>query len=167
MAVIDTGVDVSHPDLRDNLWTNPHEIAGNGTDDDGNGYADDVHGYDFASHSSAIADQNGHGTAVAGTIAARGGNQVGVTGVAPRARIMALQVSDGNGPAAGDAVAEAIRYAVANGALIVNLSLNSPDRNQAVEDAIAAAAARGVIVVASAFDCTAHGAALAFARLNF
>jgi subtilisin family serine protease len=150
VAVVDTGVDLSHPDLRDNLWTNPREIAGNGVDDDGNGYVDDVHGYDFASHSPDPTDQDGHGTAVAGAIAARGNNHIGVSGVAPRARIMALKVSDGTGPAPAEAVAEAIRYATANGARIVNVSLNSPDSSPAVEEAVRAATAAGVLVVASA-----------------
>lgn len=130
VAVVDTGVDLSHPDLRDNV--------------------DVAHSYDFVSHSPDVTDQDGHGTAVAGVIAARGNNRIGVSGVAPRARIMALKVSDGAGPAPADAVAEAISYATANGARIVNVSLNSPDSSPAVEDAIRAAVAAGVVVVASA-----------------
>ena len=72
VGVIDTGVDYTHPDLAANIWTNPGEIAGNGIDDDGNGFVDDVHGYDFVNNDGNPMDDNGHGTHVAGTIAARG-----------------------------------------------------------------------------------------------
>jgi subtilisin family serine protease len=150
VAVVDTGVDLGHPDLAQNLWTNPREIPGNGVDDDGNGYVDDVHGYDFAGGSGDPSDQLGHGTAVAGVIAARGDNRIGVAGVAWRARIMALKVVDAGGTATADRIAEAIRYAGANGARVVNVSLNGPDRSQVIEDAIQAVQAEGVLVVASA-----------------
>src|SRR5258705_3625516 len=88
-AVIDTGVDYTHPDLAANMWTNPGEIPGNGIDDDGNGYVDDVHGYDFYNNDGDPFDDHGHGTHVAGTIAAVGDNGVGVVGVSWAARIMA------------------------------------------------------------------------------
>ena len=80
VGVIDTGVDYTHPDLAANIWTNPGEIAGNGIDDDGNGFVDDVHGYDFANNDGDPMDDNGHGTHVAGTIAAVGNNGIGVAG---------------------------------------------------------------------------------------
>jgi subtilisin family serine protease len=97
VAVLDTGVDYLHPDLQDNMWTNPGEIPGNGIDDDGNGYVDDVHGIDTGEDDSDPADSYGHGTHVAGTIAARGNNGEGVAGVNWNARIMAVKgfVDDG------------------------------------------------------------------------
>jgi subtilisin family serine protease len=150
VAVIDTGADLDHPDLRDNLWRNPKEIPGNGIDDDGNGFVDDVNGADFVNRDGDPSDDNGHGTHVAGILAARGGNHVGVTGVAQRARIMVLKALGAD--AVGDAVtmAEAVRYAVANGATIINMSVSGPGRSQAFEEAVQAASDAGVIMTVAA-----------------
>lgn len=111
VAVIDTGVDYTHPDLAGNMWTNPGEIPGNGIDDDANGYVDDVHGYDFANNDPDPFDDNGHGTHVAGTIGASGNNGIGVAGVNWLIKIMALKflTATGGGNLA-DAV-EAVNYA--------------------------------------------------------
>lgn len=103
VAVIDTGIDYTHPDLAGNIWTNPGEIAGNGIDDDGNGYVDDIHGWDFGEQDSDPIDDDpngGHGTPVAGVIGAVGNNGVGVAGVAWNVKLMALKVinkGDGGG----------------------------------------------------------------------
>ncbi len=94
VAVMDTGFDVRHPELAPQLWTNPNEIPGNGIDDDGNGYIDDVTGYDFTGDLPSVDDSGDHGTHVAGTLAAAGSNQTGITGVEPLARILPLKVSD-------------------------------------------------------------------------
>jgi subtilisin family serine protease len=150
VAVLDTGAQLDHPDLAANLWTNEDEIAGNGIDDDANGYADDVHGYDFAGRDADPSDDHGHGTNVAGIIGARGNNGTGVTGVAWRARLMIVKVLAANGSGSVYDVARGIRYAVANGAKIVNLSMAGPDSDPALETAIAEAAAAGVLVVAAA-----------------
>ena len=82
VAVVDTGIDADHPDLAPNLFVNPGEVAANGVDDDRNGQVDDVSGYDFAGGDANPDDTNGHGTHVAGTVAARGNDATGVTGVA-------------------------------------------------------------------------------------
>jgi thermitase len=150
VAVVDTGVDLSHPDLAPNLWTNPGEVPGNGIDDDADGYVDDVHGVDLLNGDGDPRDDNGHGTHVAGIVAARGENGIGVAGVAWRARIMAVKVLDSH--AAGDmsAVARGVRYAVAHGARIVNVSLSGPIAGADIADAIDEARAAGVVIVAAA-----------------
>jgi subtilisin family serine protease len=150
VAVIDTGAQLDHPDLAANLWTNTGEIAGNGIDDDANGFVDDVHGYDFAGKDADPSDENGHGTNVAGIIGARGNNGTGVTGVAWRARLMIVRVLDASGSGSVYDVARGIRYAVANGARIVNLSMAGPDDDPSLEGAIAEAQAAGVLIVAAA-----------------
>ncbi|MFG0325924.1 MAG: S8 family serine peptidase [Phycisphaerales bacterium JB037] len=94
VAVIDTGIDIDHPDLADNLWVNPGEIPGNGIDDDGNGFIDDIHGWDFGENDSNPDDVAGHGTAVAGTIGAVGNNGIGVAGVAWNVSLMGLKIAD-------------------------------------------------------------------------
>jgi subtilisin family serine protease len=150
VAVIDSGVDLTHPDLVPNLWTNPREIPGNGIDDDGNGYVDDVHGYDFVDNTGNPQDANGHGTHVAGIVAARGGNGIGVAGVAWSARIMAIRVLDANARGTTTTVAQGIRYAVDNGARIINLSLAGPSPARDLEDAIVYAQQHGVLIVVAA-----------------
>jgi len=149
VAVIDTGIDYTHPDLAANMWTNPGEVPGNGLDDDANGYIDDVHGYDFHDDDGDPQDDVGHGTHVAGTIAARGNNGLGVTGVAWRARLMALRFLSWDGGFMSDAI-EALNYAVANGAAISNNSWGGLAFSQALLDAITAARDAGHVYVAAA-----------------
>src|SRR3954469_18398073 len=126
VAIVDSGIDLGHPDLIGNLWTNPGEVPGNGVDDDGNGFVDDVNGYDFVERDGTPQDGNGHGTHVAGIVGARGGNGIGVAGVSWRVKLMAVRVLDGQARGTTTAVAEGLRYAVDNGARIVNLSLAGP-----------------------------------------
>ena len=97
VGVIDTGVDYSHDDLAPNMWSNPGEIAGNGIDDDGNGYIDDIHGVNVIAGNGDPMDDHGHGTHVAGTIGAKGDNQIGVVGVNHTVRILACKFLNAQG----------------------------------------------------------------------
>ncbi len=151
VAVIDTGVDYNHPDLRANLWTNEAEQKGQaGIDDDKNGYTDDIRGYNFAADTSDPIDDHGHGTAMAGIIAAVGNNETDIAGVCWNVRIMPLKVltATGNGTAA-DAV-PAIYYAVANGADIISGSWGGSETSNTLRDAVAYAVEEGVVIVAAA-----------------
>jgi hypothetical protein len=139
VAVIDTGVDYNHPDLDDNIWQNPGEIANNGIDDDRNGFIDDIRGWDFVYNDNYPIDLDvyGHGTHIAGLIAAEQ-NDFGITGVAYNAKIMPIRVIDSFRDAYTDNVAAGIRYAADNGANVINLSLGnefypSQDENDAIE----------------------------------
>ncbi|MDZ8053857.1 MAG: S8 family serine peptidase [Aulosira sp. ZfuVER01] len=140
VAVIDTGVDITHPDLAANIWTNPGEIAGNGIDDDNNGYIDDIHGWDFGDNDNNPTDDHslaGHGTHVAGILGAVGNNNLGVIGVSPNVSIMPtkhFKSSDPDGYLWN--ILDGIKYAVKNGAKIINLSFGSSAFNQAQYDAI-------------------------------
>ncbi len=133
VAVVDTGADVTHPDLDANIWTNPGEIA-NGLDDDANGLVDDLKGWDFAGDDSNVHDTTGHGTHVAGTIGAEGDNAAGVSGVNWRVKVMPLRT--GNSTLSGLAIEQAFRYACAEGARVVNGSFGSPSPDPFVRDAI-------------------------------
>jgi len=110
IGVIDTGVQINHPDLAANIWRNPGEIPGNGIDDDGNGYIDDVTGYDFGELDNNPDDQQGHGTAVAGTIGAVGDNGIGVTGVAWNVSILPLKIATAGGGLTLEAIVAAHDY---------------------------------------------------------
>ncbi len=161
IAVLDTGLDVTHPDLKDNVWTNTGEIAGNGIDDDGNGCVDDTHGCNFADSSiacagahaapnSEIADDNGHGTFVAGVAAAKGNNAIGVTGMAPNATIMPVKVLDCEGAGTALAATQGILYAAKNGAKVINMSFGADEDSLTLRAAIAEAHDRyGVVIVAA------------------
>jgi subtilisin family serine protease len=147
VAVIDSGVDVNHPDLKANIWNNPGEIPGNGEDDDGNGYVDDVNGWDFLTNDSDPRDAHGHGTHIAGTIAAVGNNNKGVTGVSWSAKIMALRFLDAWGFGSTANAIAAIEYANDKGAVVINNSWGGGGYVQALKDAIDASDA--VVVCAA------------------
>ncbi|MDX2199040.1 MAG: S8 family peptidase [Phycisphaerae bacterium] len=147
VAVIDSGVDSSHPDLSQRMWINPRELA-NGVDDDGNGYIDDIRGWDFVQDDNNPQDEADHGTHVAGIIAARGRFSDGVAGVA-NVTIMPLRVLDAQRQGVDSDVALAIDYAVKAGAHVINVSLGGPDSSAAMRNACAAAERAGVVVVAA------------------
>jgi len=148
VAVLDTGVDYLHPDIDANIWTNTREVAGNGIDDDRNGFIDDILGWDFAYNDNDPSDLNGHGTHVAGTIAAEK-NGFGQTGVAYNAKIMPVKVLSDTGSGSFSNVARGIRYAADNGADVINLSLGGSTGSFELLEAVRYANARGAVLVMS------------------
>jgi subtilisin len=150
IAIIDDGVDYTHPDLQDNIWSNDREIANNGVDDDRNGFVDDVRGWNFVENNNDPMDRSsdGHGTHVAGSAAARQGED---TGVAYDAKIMPIRVI-GNQGASDTDIALGIRYAIANGAKVINLSLGgeSPFLAPELTEALQVAQQAGVTVLIAA-----------------
>lgn len=154
VAVVDTGVDYNHEDLKDNIWKNPGEIDGDGIDNDGNGYIDDVSGWDFGDGDNNPLDDHmkgGHGTHVAGIIGAVGNNALGVVGVNPNVSIMATKhfsTSDSEGYLWN--TIPAIYYAIANKARVINLSFSSKFFNQDEYNALQDAYRSNILVIASA-----------------
>ena len=153
VAIIDTGVDMLHPDLAANIWTNPREITDNGIDDDNNGYIDDVHGWDFAASTDPLdpgdndpSDEYGHGTHCAGIIAAITNNTLGIAGIAANCRIMPLKFDP---LPLVSRIARALIYAADNGADVVNMSFGLRFRSDLIEEAINYARNKGVILCAS------------------
>ncbi len=161
VAVIDTGVDIRHPDLAKNMWVNRGEVgldkngkdkATNGVDDDKNGFVDDVHGWNFVTSNNDLKDDHGHGTHIAGIIGAEGGNGVGISGVAPKISLMVLKYYDTKGTEVNNLIntVKAIDYAVKMNANIINYSgggiAPSPDEKAAIERAMR----KGILFVAAA-----------------
>jgi subtilisin family serine protease len=149
IAVLDTGVDMTHEDLSGAFWTNPGETAGNNIDDDGNGFVDDVKGWDFADNDNAPDDDHGHGTHVAGIAAARIDNGKGIAGMAGHATIMPVDVFQ-HGIGTYEALIRAIIYATDNGARVINMSLGATSYSRGEEAAVDYAYDHGVVVVAAA-----------------
>jgi subtilisin family serine protease len=154
VAVIDTGVDVNHPDLQNSLWVNTAEQGGApGVDDDGNGFVDDVKGWDFygkdANPSPTDNLENSHGSHVAGIIAAKQNNTTGVSGVCPDCQIMALRIGTARTLSLSRELA-AIGYAIHNGADVINLSLGSPVWSPAERNKIVQAGDAGLLTVVAA-----------------
>jgi thermitase len=155
VAVIDSGITADNPDLTNNLWQNPNEVD-DGIDNDNNGFVDDHFGADWVRMDGMPDDEEGHGTHVAGTIAATANDGNPMVGVAPSAHIMALKFLDGTGSGnVGDAIS-AIDYAVKNGASVINASWGGPDYSAALQDAIKRAGDAGVVFVAAAGNDSAN-----------
>ncbi|NJO44636.1 MAG: S8 family serine peptidase [Oscillatoriales cyanobacterium RM2_1_1] len=173
VGVIDTGVDYTHPDLVDNMWTNPGETPDDGIDNDGNGFVDDYYGYDFVNDDGDPFDDHYHGTHVAGTIAATGNNNTGVIGVAPNAQIMALKFLDAGGFGSTFDAIEAVEYAtMMKRDYGVNIQLTSNSWggggfDQALYDAIAAAGEAGQLFIAAAGNASNDNDDFAFYPANY
>jgi len=159
IAVIDTGVDIDHPDLIGNIWQNKNEIAGNGIDDDNNGYIDDMHGWDFVGNEADpnpkftlnyTVDAIHHGTIVSGIASAVGHNDKGITGVSWDSKIMALRALDSEGQGSVYDVSKAVAYAIENGADVINMSFVGMDYSQILYDEIKKAYDQGIMIVAAA-----------------
>ena len=150
VAVLDSGVQLNHPDLAKSLWRNPAEVPANGVDDDRNGYVDDVHGANIKALNGSVEDDNGHGTHVAGIVAAQAGNGTGGSGMAPGAQIMSVKVLDANRAGDSSQLAKGIRYAIDHGARILNVSINGDGTSPDLDAALTYASQKGATVVASA-----------------
>ncbi len=151
VAVIDTGVDYTHPDLKANIWVNTGEIPDNGRDDDGNGYVDDVYGWDAIANNGDPMDDHGHGTHVAGIIAASN-NKEGVVGIAYNVKIMPIKAGQATGVFNQSDIAEAIIYAYEMGADVINMSFGGSACSVAVQDALTTAYTTATLVASAGND---------------
>ncbi len=160
VAIIDTGIDVNHPDLKNNIWVNEKELHGKpGVDDDHNGFIDDIHGWNFVDNNNDLTDNHGHGTHIAGIIGAEGGNGIGISGVAPKVSLMSLKYYDPKAPGKNNLVntIRALKYAVdqkdENGkplVSIINYSGGGVEQSPIEKDLVRQARAEGILVVAAA-----------------
>jgi len=175
VAVIDSGIAYNHPDLKDNIWRNPGEIAGNGIDDDLNGYVDDVFGIDAVNHDTNPMDDNSHGTHTSGTIAAVGNNGVGVVGVNWNAKVLACKFLNAAGSGSDAGAIECFNYIVAlkTRGQNIRVSSNSWGGNrsgpidQALKDAIDAAGNNGILNVFAAGNFGANNETNPFDPASF
>ena len=151
VAVIDTGVDYDHEDLSQNIWVNADEIPDNGIDDDQNGYVDDYYGVNIVAGKGNGDDDNGHGTHVAGIIAAQD-NNLGTVGIAYNVKIMPIKAAMASGYLHQSDIAKAILYAYENGAEIINMSFGGTACSIAVQDALETAYTRCVLVASAGND---------------
>ena len=149
VAVLDTGVQTDHPDLKKNLWENTKD-PNNGRDDDNNGVVDDRYGGDIVDGKGSGDDKHGHGTHVAGIIGARGNNDRGITGLCWSMKIVAVRVMDADGHGTWSREIAGIDYAIKAGAKVINASYGGSTGSDIVRDAIGRARDKGVLVVAAA-----------------
>lgn len=153
VAIIDTGIDINHPDLKNNLWVNEKEKNGKpGVDDDGDGFIDDIYGWNFVGNNNNLTDNHGHGTHIAGIIGAEGGNGVGVSGVAPLVSLMALKYYDPKSPGQNNLqnTLKALKYAIDKNVDIINYSGGGLEPSPAEKRLIQEAQKKGILLVAAA-----------------
>ncbi len=157
IAVIDTGIDYNHPDLKRNMWVNTAELNGKpGVDDDGNGYVDDIHGYDFANNDADPMDGHGHGTHCAGTIGAVHNNALGVAGVMDEVTLVPVKFLGDDGSGSLDAAISAIDYATKVNVDLMSNSWGGGGRSEALNEAIKRASDKGIIFTAAAGNSSAN-----------
>ena len=154
VAVMDTGLDHTHPDLSPNAWTNPGETPGNGIDDDGNGYVDDVYGWDFAYGDNDPNDNYGHGTACAGIVAAAQDNSIGMSGVAPNCKLVGIKAANDSGYFYDSANVPAFLYIADMGFNVVSMSFFADQVTPAERDAVDYCWSKNVVLVAAAGNDT-------------
>lgn len=161
IAVIDTGIDASHPELASKIWINPGELGedgtgrnknSNGKDDDNNGYIDDWQGWNAISNNGDIHDSNGHGTHIAGIAIASANNNLGIAGIAWGSHVMVLKALDDSGEGGYAQVAKAIIYAASQGASVINLSLGNSSYSTLLDMAVEHAGKSGLTIIAAAGD---------------
>jgi len=150
IAIVDTGIDYTHPDLAANIWNNTDEIPGNGIDDDTNGYIDDIMGWDFAYYDNDPKDGLGHGTSCAGIAGAVSNNGIGMAGVCWNCSIMPVQVLNETGAGYWDDMANGIKYAADNGADVISMSFGGYSVPNILLDAVNYAYGKGVFLCAAA-----------------
>jgi subtilisin family serine protease len=166
VAVLDSGIALTNPELIPNLWQNNGDPA-NGADDDGDGFIDDTHGADWVRGDGTPDDEEGHGTHVAGTIAAAANDGNGVVGVAPGAQVMALKFLDNQGAGSVADAISAIDFAIHHGASVINASWGGPDYSHALEAAMRRANDAGVVIATAAGNEHANNDSVASYPANF
>jgi subtilisin family serine protease/sugar lactone lactonase YvrE len=154
IAVVDAGLDASHPDLSSRLWTNPGEIPSNSVDDDNNGHVDDIHGWNLVDDNADLTDNTGHGTQVAGVAAAATNNSLGVAGVCWDCRVMVVKVVQTGGVANYSDIAAGVVYAAQKGAEVINVSLGAYSDSATLRAAVAAASEMAIVVAGAGNDDT-------------
>ncbi len=150
VAIIDSGIDLAHPDLSANIFVNPGEIPGNNIDDDANGFVDDVRGWNFVNNTNNASDDVGHGTHVSGTAGAVGNNAIGVAGLNWDVQILPIKFLDAFGSGTTAAAVASIQYAILMGSRVINASWGGGGPSEALRQAIAAADLAGILFVAAA-----------------
>jgi thermitase len=150
VATLDSGAEYSHPDLKANIWHNPHEIKGNNKDDDHNDYVDDYYGVNIPKGRDSATDDDGHGTHVAGIIGGRTNNATGIAGTCWTIRIVPIRFMDSRGRGSTSDAIAGLQYAIRSGAKIINCSFGAPTASRSLHDAVQAVKAKGILLVVAA-----------------